>query len=446
MKRYYLRLAVESPVSISGHSNIDGQTTPGLDYIPGSTLRGALVWHWLRQHPGLQTSVEFVHMVDEGGLRCTPLYPYSGDAYHRGSQLALVLPTTARTCKHAPGFVTDLAEKASEDAHGVRDSLVALIEERALEWQAALQADGAPGLAGLQPFEHCQFCRAPMTRYQGYYEQGEFLERANYWRSQPHKRLITRSQILPQLQATVPGNLYSREALQEGQLLAGWVLVDDGLEAWMQETLGDGSGIIANGESFYVGAARTAGFGRVRVDRCERASDIWSRQVGDFDSRVDRFQARLAKDLRSQWALVPITLLSDAILLDAHLRHTSALKPAVLASYQRWDQALVERQTEDRDRGEGPPPWPQGMKLFIAAANLHRVAGWNTAEGGRRPRSDDWAVAAGSVFVLAAPPATEAQLRRACRWLEEHGIGERRTDGFGQVLAAHPFHSLEQEV
>lgn len=441
MKRYYLRLEVKSPVSISGHENIDGQTTPALDYIPGATLRGALAWHWRRTKAEACNDPNFARLLDEGLLRCGPLYPDNDDSRSTPG-LAQVLPATARTCKHQPGFRSDevIAEER-ERGHGVRDSLAALVEEAVLaRWEnAGTPADGE--INGLRLFETCKYpdCESAMDRYLVYYETGEFAGRPSYWRSKAPKRLITRSAILPTLQSTAPGNLYSREALEEGQHLAGWLFVDEEIEGWMQEKLGEGEGegIVSTGEEFYVGAARTAGFGQVRVMNCEADWGRWAQMMGAMDKRLDGFEQRLPASLRKEWSFAPVTLLTDTILLDAHLRHASALTPAVLENY---------RLLESRMGRSAPPPWPQGMELFVAAARTRRVAGWNTADGGKRPRSDDWAVAAGSVFVLAAPPDKQEELRRACGWLEENGIGERREDGYGQVLVAHPFHALAEEV
>ena len=442
MKRYYLRLEVESPVSISAHENRDGQTTPSLDYIPGSTLRGALAWHWLRQQPRLREENIFARLLDEG-LWCTPLYPDNNDERSE-SGLAQVIPATARSCKRQPGFRSDDdIPTERERGHGVRDTLAALVEEAALErWQRESNSPDANGAGGLARHDSCSHCHGPMDRFSGYYGTGEFAGRRNFWLSNPDRRLITRAAILPSLQSTAPGNLYSREALQEGQHLAGWLFVDEGMEDWMLETLGEGrgGGLLSTGEEFYVGAARTAGFGRVRVAACEEDRGLWTEITGDFDRRLENFVRHLPESVKKQWAFAPVTLLSDAILLDAHLRHASALTPEVLRNY--W--ALEKLRSGDDN--PGPPPWPDGTELFVAAARTCRVAGWNTSAGGKRPRSDDWAVAAGSVFVLAAPPDQQDQLRAACRWLERNGIGERREDGYGQTLAAHPFHALAEEV
>lgn len=440
MKRYYLRVKVESAFSISGHENRDGQVIPSLDYIPGSTLRGALAWHWLRAQPELKDDSHFRDMLDKGLLRCGPLVPDNADK-RVPTQFPLVIPSTARTCKHQPGFQTDALTPQGERGHGVRDSLVALIEETAMH-RGVLKSESRPdgGKVGLASFEECAKCSSAMDRIKGYYDAGVHNGRRNHWQSRSAKRLITRSKILPTLQSTAPSNLFSREAVDEGQYLSGWLLVDDAIEPWMRQTFGNADTVIASGTEFAVGAARSVGYGRVRVDRCKADRSDWHAKFGDLAARLESFHARLPDPVKAAWSIIPITLLTDTILLDANLRHASAPTLEVLANY--WELDHPTKSSDSTDLAT----WPEGVELFVSAGSLHRVASWNTAEGGKRPRSDDWAVAAGSVFVLAAPCAQHTQLLAACTGLEELGLGERREDGFGQVMVAHPFHTLTRSI
>lgn len=440
MKRYYLRVRVKSPVSISGHENRDGQTTPTLDYIPGSTLRGALAWHWLRRDPSLRDNATFKRLLDAGLFRCGALLPDSNLAYSK-TGLGQVIPATARTCKKHPGFSTD-PDIQGEIPHGVRDSLVALVEEEALaRWHVSDPGKAEADMQGLLVFESCAHCGGAMDRFPGYFEwtRTGATGHPSYWRPKLSKRMITRSAILPQLESTAPNNLYSREVLEEGQHLAGWLFVDESIEPWMQSTFGDGvgGGIVGDREIVSVGAARTAGLGQVEVIDCRSDPGIWTRQFGTFDDRVAAFANHISPKIRQTWSLVPIALLSDTILLDSHLRTLSVLTADVLAAYSNLDARLA---------GTRAIPLPDGLELFVAVARTRRIAGWNTGSGGRRPRSDDWAVAAGSIFVLAAKAGQEVELLQLCKWLEENGIGERREDGFGQVVVAHPLHSVKEEV
>lgn len=434
MKRYYLRLRAESPLSISGHQNLDGQTIPSTDYIPGVTLRGALAWNWLRRQPDARQTPAFRRLFDDAGIHCGPLYPIGGD--ESTATVATVLPVTARTCKHHQGFITDLDSDPAK-VHGVRDSLIALIQETALQrWQEQAKPSTVEMEAqrtqtpGLTVFETCTVtgCDSGMERFGGYYETATGGI-TRYQRVSVRKRLMTRSQILPTLESTRPGALFSREVIEEGQEFAGWLSLAEDSDHVLESML-------AVDEDLYVGAARTAGMGQMRIVDAREDPDLYGDTYGDFAERRQQCEAHLAVELPGvDLAFVPLTLLSDTILLDAHLRHTSSLTPSILTTY-----AQLERTLATQKQRRPPPPWPGDVQLFCAAAHTRRIASRNTAQSGQRPRSDDWAIGAGSVFVLAAPSAAREALWNACAWLEDEGIGERRSDGFGQIVAAHPFH------
>jgi hypothetical protein len=106
MKRYYLRVRALSPLSITGHQNVAGQAGATLNYIPGTTLRGALAWQVLTARPDATQEATFQQLFGPDGLRCGPLYPLSR-ATKPGADITLPLPLTARTCKRQAGFASD---------------------------------------------------------------------------------------------------------------------------------------------------------------------------------------------------------------------------------------------------------------------------------------------------------------------------------------------------
>jgi CRISPR-associated protein Csx10 len=65
------------------------------------------------------------------------------------------------------------------------------------------------------------------------------------------------------------------------------------------------------------------------------------------------------------------------------------------------------------------------------------VSGWNSAY--QLPKDDEVAITKGAAFLY----RTETDMDILLAWLrqvEEQGIGERRAEGFGQVIVCHPFH------
>jgi len=440
MKRYYLRLRALSPISITGHQNVAGQAGPTLTHIPGTTLRGALAWRVLAQRPEATRDTAFQALFAPDGLRPGPLYPLS---HHPkpDADLALPLPLTARSCKRHAGFCTDPNQDRERDPHGALDTLVDALEEVAHERLMArglASAWGADEKKGLRRHEKCgqPGCGAAMDRFAGYYQSG-IADGARWFRTvRPSKLLLTRTAIMAELGSARQGALFSREALAAGQEFAGLVDVPAALVTEFEQ-------LFKVGDELQIGAGRTAGLGRLAVADVRPDWGVLSGLTGTVAERQQAFVKHLPAPLTAHWALTPITLWSDAILLDPWLRYASAPEPDVLRYY-----AELAAQN-----GATPPEPPAGLELFLCVGRATRCAAWHagsrTADGGTmqnrggQPRTQDLGIAAGSTFVLAAPPDQAAALLAFATWLEGYGLGERREEGYGRLLVAHPFH---QEV
>lgn len=84
--------------------------------------------------------------------------------------------------------------------------------------------------------------------------------------------------------------------------------------------------------------------------------------------------------------------------------------------------------------------------LVYQATSTKRVTGWNELWG--TPRTNEYAIDTGSVFLFASTVEMNDQLCEALFKLEEDGIGERKAEGFGRVRVSDPFHlfHLEEEL
>ncbi len=422
MIRYYLQLRTLSPLSITRHNNIDGLPNPSLPYIPGTTLRGAIAWHLRRTNP-MATKL-FQTLFDEEGLHCMPLYPLDDSL---GNLLALPIPRTARTCKHLPGFRHTPSPIGR--GHGVQDTLVAALEEQARFRLSALQPTApAPILSGLAACEQCgqPHCDAPLQRLAGYAAWDAFSSPPQITQCVPRLRLLARTALLAELESARPGALFTREAIDSGQLFAGHIDIDKTLQVFVESSLEPGT-------QFYIGAARTAGMGKVEVVALDRQSQPLPQLLGPLSQRLTAFNQQLPSKLQQQWTFAPITLLSDLILLDPYLRASTTLEPTLIHHYLNLDAIM--------DSSFTAPTVPADCELFLAVNGTKRIASWNTAATPPRPRHDDLAVAAGSVFVLSAPLAQTAALTALAAALETRGLGERRTEGYGQLAVALPFHT-----
>lgn len=423
MTRYYLAVETLSPLSITRHQNIAGLANSSLPYIPGSTLRGALAWQLLQENPAVAKDPAFQQLFDHEGLRCGPLYPLPAES---ASDIALPIPLTARSCKQHEGFARTPTPLGR--GHGVWDTLVHAVTEKAIQEARALGQTPPTEWQGLAACEQCGHanCTAPLQRTGGYFvwERGEQSSRLR--KSAVALRLLARTALLAELESARPAALFSREAIDAGQRFAGFIDVEPTMPPLLAR-------ILAAGAHLYVGAGRTAGLGKLVIKRIDPERDPLRRLLGSLAPRLQAFQQRLAPSLQSAWAFAPITLLSDMILLDPYLRFAAEPTPTIIQNYLALAAQVAPQQP--------PPPMPADLQLFLTVNGTKRIAGWNTAAKPARPRHDDYAVVAGSVFVLAAPPTQAQALTRLCLWLEENGLGERRAEGFGALAVAFPMHS-----
>ena len=163
-----------------------------------------------------------------------------------------------------------------------------------------------------------------------------------------------------------------------------------------------------------IGAAKTRGLGTVHLDffpeptsplvpleeRFDELQQVWS-QVSEHDPDQKIFT---------------LTLNSDAIVLDELWRYCSVLDECLLA--REVDAALS-----------------CCLKRWFTSTRI--VSGFNSAH--RLPKEDELAITKGAAFLYTTTVCRSTLLS----WLEDietHGIGERRSEGFGQVIACHPFH------
>ena len=67
-------------------------------------------------------------------------------------------------------------------------------------------------------------------------------------------------------------------------------------------------------------------------------------------------------------------------------------------------------------------------------------SGWSAAWGLPKPVTP--AIAAGSVLAFRAPAGERQAVLAFLQEVEENGLGERRAEGWGEVIACDPFHVI----
>jgi CRISPR-associated protein Csx10 len=176
--------------------------------------------------------------------------------------------------------------------------------------------------------------------------------------------------------------VFKYEALAAGQTLAALILADDARD------LQDIRRLLEDQRQVTLGGSRSAGYGQVTLTVTD--GPIEEAPLGEADD------------------VVTLTLLSDALLFNADGQPTLNLSEAL--------SALLNRPIEHQ-------------RAFV---NPVRVGGFNRQW--RLPLVQHNAVGMGSVFVYDVATFSEAELQR----LAEHGLGERRVDGFGRLAINWP--------
>jgi len=414
MRASYVTLEGTTPLAFRNHRDQHDQDTH--DYLPGSTLRGALA----AAHSILRPQA-----LDEFRLFFLGEDVLFGNGYpcHDGQDLApdaevrtRPVPATAVTCKRCPGLPQGQTLRGKMYGHGVRDGLIPL---------ALFVLGGQADVKPLASLDRCGYrgqggspCVSPAARWDGYLldVSGE----KGFRQAKIVRELRTHTGISRARGTVHQGILYSREMLSRGTKLQSRLVLTDGIGdsflAFLKEAVD--SGLVR------VGTNRSRGLGGLRV----LTQGWWkSPATPNLAARLKQFNKRF-QDLASRYRVrlphayyLPITLESDAVLLEEDFRHRTRLDG-------RW---LAEATGID------------GGELAFQSASVRRVASWNSLW--EIPREDDWAIARGSVFLLGLPSTpTGAELQRL-ETIETRGVGVRRNEGFGRLNLAEPFHLEVQE-
>ena len=406
MTVYRLKLHTRSPLVLASRQAAQGGATQSRDYIPGSVLRGALAAALLRAGHS-SSSALFQTLFSQGLVRYGPLYPTE----EKVITATWPLPATAWSCKVQRGFRPEKMELPSpEDAHGVLDTLISQLDGTWVNHERCQEPD----------------CGSLREQMDGYYAR---REDSSYLQPQHSKRLITRTAISGRWGSARHGSLHTVEAIEEEQAFEGFIhtagAAQDVRLALQQ---------VREAGGLRLGLGRSRGLGQVSIDLIREEKG----HLGLSEPLSERWRApdlsQHIPDLDEERFAFSITLYSDAILLDDYGRYQVALNG------QAWRRIL---------RYAGQPPatvsgWPRSIHYHWGATSAHPVVNWRFAPGWRKHTSEELAVSRGSVFVFTALRKEEVAVLALLERMEETGIGRRRTEGFGQIVAGHPWHREEE--
>jgi CRISPR-associated protein Csx10 len=428
VKHYSIKLTTLSPLAIrADHAPTGAETAK---YIAGSTLAGSLASVYRLLYSEQQD--EFDALFLSGQVSYPNLYPASygkeGEAKAlQGTLPVFPVPKTAQSCKRYKGFL--YSEDDDDERHGVRDTL--------LDWamfklgsKNSSAGDTTP-LKALKRYKECPHirqdtgkrCDATMDRFDGYYSWLNFYPYSMISAQvDTHLRLQTHTGINRETGTVKEGILYNRQVFEEDMSFWGMVKLPD--DERLIETFEDFITKVSDEGLVRIGTGRTRGLGKVelQVAPIEEEEDrfrLFKKRLVDFD---DKLKSEASENARVQSFYFALTLHSPVILSDPTLRYRTTIDGRTLAELARLLTSTSKSPFE----------------LVYQAASGRRITGWNELWG--TPKTNEYAIEMGSVFLFSSTIGPEDALLRALFALEEQGIGRRWAEGFGRVCFSDPFH------
>ena len=336
MNALTFRLRLIEPVLVAQAHSGEENSAIGLSFIPGSALRGAMIARYLQANPGIDLLAdgEARRLFFDGSVCFLNAYPWR--------QESRLLPVPRSWFGEKPEVVRD-------DAKYVDGAMASL---------DSLQQPKQP------PSEFCLLAGQGAALYM------------------PSRQLDVHITLNDPNRRGEGNQVYRYDALAEGEVLSGAVLAED------EDDLEKIKALMVPAD-IQIGAAHSAGYGRVRIEEPE-IDPYWQEYAPGGDPPDGR---------------VVITLLSDAILRDG--------KGQVNGDLDGWLAARL-------GRGE--------LRAERCYRRFRLVGGYNRKWG--LPLVQSWALQAGSVHTYPAEAGLELDALRA---LVQRGIGERRAEGFGRV-------------
>lgn len=420
MKHIQLEITAEAPLSI-GRQKPGGSVSEAENYIPGSVIRGAIAGRILQQanlstNDFSQSDNDFRKLfLDRSTAIFNNAYPALGrvdDDYQVVAGPIWVLPATALSSKTEPGFMPK--------GNGVFDTL---IDRYCAEAYNHLYDPNCPQDGGrVEP-------------YSGFYSK----EDNQYGSHSVEKRLLTRVGINRRRSTAEDQVLYSIEVLNEVQgkkkqpvIYSSFILVEDDLAEPLASFI--------NRTSFRLGGSASRGLGKVKI----------SANIQDWKSQAEVRIKQFNKALEERWrdwrifclpdqeppqlpkrTFFTVNLQSDTILAE-NWQRTTVISPEMLCQFTDLKEYFLKLSDEEKT---------QFLELEVAYSSYDYRSGWNSAWG--LMKDVELVTNKGSVYLFSTNDIE--------RWyptlkeLEITGVGDRTTEGFGQVQICQEFHQVFRE-
>ena len=397
-----IKVTLESPI-ITGGRKPSGQAAETVQYIRGGLIRGAVAKALLADLENSEPDDDFKQLfLNDGAGIFRNCYPGVN-----------VLPATAIGCKDYTGFLA-ADDPDRKEKHGIFDTLFQrLVAEK----------------AGLLYHPNCPNCNdddddGRVEAKSGFYTQSKGC----YKQKTLNTRLLTRVAINRQRKVAADGLLYHLNVIDplimkgeksKNVRLYGSARVPSALVSKVADTL--------QKQVQRLGGGSSRGLGRVSVKVKKRDDN----DTDSLEQRISKFNREL-KNVWETYSRLPNVNIGD---FDGGYFSVDLQSGAILE--QNWQSSMVitEQMLQETTGCNAE------VKLIRSFANYDYVSGWNAAW--KLPKETDLVTQMGSVFVFRTTDI-DAWIP-ALQTLESKGIGNRREEGFGQILICDRFHLRTRE-
>lgn len=430
MKQIKLEIKALSPLAIS-RQKPGGSVSECEDYIPGSVIRGAIASEILKQS-GHQFSdlsrnggdFQALFLGDEPAIFTNgyPSIKTKGKIIRKNQIEEIgVLPATVLSSKTKSGFTT-------ENNNGVFDTL---IDRYCAESYGLAYDPTCPNEKGgrVEPFT------------------GFYSKLGNKYRSvKVNKRLLTRVGINRKRATSEEEILYSIEVINESEINSqneklvifnSKILVVDNIADKLQNFIK----VNDNHKNFRLGGSTSRGLGKVKIEiinsesKEDEKKDIEEITKEKIKIKIQEFNDKF-KTRWKEWSIFgspinelsqnrhyfTIDLQSDAILTEKWQR-TTVISPQMLKLF-----TCVEDEELD-------------LELEATYSSYDYRSGWNSAWG--LMKDVELVTNKGAVYLFSTsqPESWYEKLAK----LELRGVGERTSEGFGQIEVCNLFHLVMRD-
>ena len=387
-----IKVTLMSPMLPGGRKQ-RGKAIDAVQHIPGGLLRGAVANAWLLNADSNETDDDFntLFLGEDAGIfrNCYP-----------GTH---VLPATAVGCKDFPGFIKK--DGNNKDTHGIFDTL---IERLVLEKSDSLYHPSCP---------YCE--KGRVESQSGFYTKSN----GEYEKKTLNTRLLTRVAINRKRRVSADELLYSLNTIDplsvngKNIILYGSTRVPSSLVNKVADTL--------QNQVQRLGGGTSRGLGQVRIKvENHNSTDTLAKRISDFNDHL--------KAVRDIYCSLP-NVEEDAY--DGTYFSVALQSDAILTEDWQRSMTLTAEMLQEMAGCQ------VDVELIRSFASYDYVSGWNAKW--KLPKEVDLVTRIGSVFVFRTSDIEK--WIPALKMLEKNGVGNRREEGFGQILICDPFHLQTQK-